>query len=283
MIEKKEDLLPLVAELADQYTSKESTSIPYHTARQLMGAVIYCLQEYQQGGIGTDYDLPAGERISIREAYQSGLKMILDKVGRAKSLYHKILPEFSHYGIRACQDTFEKGIPEFFVHYDARFDPQNQILTLDYPVLDALEKSCGIDVIYHYINCMGMEQKFLNRLPASYILHVLTAYHPQYEELFINAAGIVMHNLLGCMLARKAVNHWGYSLKERQCINAVVRDNTVEELEMLLAQKTDEMVLTVVGADQSLSCYLKKDIPNFAFELKTAAEYGCLERILAID
>ena len=42
---KIEQLLPLAAELADRYTSKESTSVTYETAGALMEAVLYCMKE----------------------------------------------------------------------------------------------------------------------------------------------------------------------------------------------------------------------------------------------
>jgi hypothetical protein len=41
----QEELMPVVAKLAARYTSNESTSISYDKARQLMGAVIYCIKE----------------------------------------------------------------------------------------------------------------------------------------------------------------------------------------------------------------------------------------------
>ncbi|MFT4006898.1 MAG: DUF6179 domain-containing protein, partial [Lacrimispora sp.] len=47
-----EELIPVVAELADKYTGKESTSITYDKANQLMGAVLYCIQEYEIQGAG---------------------------------------------------------------------------------------------------------------------------------------------------------------------------------------------------------------------------------------
>ena len=34
-----EELIPIVAELTEKYTSKESTSVSYDTAKQLMNAV----------------------------------------------------------------------------------------------------------------------------------------------------------------------------------------------------------------------------------------------------
>lgn len=40
-----EELLPVVAKLAERYTSKESSSVSYKTAEQLMEAVVYCINE----------------------------------------------------------------------------------------------------------------------------------------------------------------------------------------------------------------------------------------------
>ena len=40
-----EELLPVMAHLADKYTSKESTSVSYDTAQRLMEAVLYCIHE----------------------------------------------------------------------------------------------------------------------------------------------------------------------------------------------------------------------------------------------
>ena len=43
-----EELVPIVATLAEKYTSKESSSITYEKAQQLMEAVLYCICEAGQ-------------------------------------------------------------------------------------------------------------------------------------------------------------------------------------------------------------------------------------------
>lgn len=40
-----EQLIPIVAELANKYTGKQSSSITYERAEMLMEAVLYCIQE----------------------------------------------------------------------------------------------------------------------------------------------------------------------------------------------------------------------------------------------
>ena len=46
------ELLPVVKQLSDRYTSKESGSVTYDMANQLIEAAIYCINEYEQAGAG---------------------------------------------------------------------------------------------------------------------------------------------------------------------------------------------------------------------------------------
>lgn len=125
------EILELVGELTERYTSKESTSVTYETAQQLMGAVLYCIEENEKDVSGTE--LLQGQS-SIRRIYEAGYEKVLQKVEQARILYNELTEKFEDYGSRALRETFD-AIPQFFIRYDARFSPQNHILTLDYPVL----------------------------------------------------------------------------------------------------------------------------------------------------
>ena len=46
------ELLPVVARLTKRYTGIESSSVTYEKANQLMGAVIYCIREIENGEAG---------------------------------------------------------------------------------------------------------------------------------------------------------------------------------------------------------------------------------------
>lgn len=50
MIYEMEALSPLTAKLAEKYTSKESSSVTWERAGKLMGAVRYCLREWEAKG-----------------------------------------------------------------------------------------------------------------------------------------------------------------------------------------------------------------------------------------
>ena len=77
--------------------------------------------------------------------------------GDLEYLESTCLANFSQ-AVRIClRDTFMKGLPEFFKWYDIRFEPQNTILTLDYPLLKDISSYSGIDKIYEFIRCVHAE------------------------------------------------------------------------------------------------------------------------------
>ena len=59
------ELLPIVAELADKYTSKEKTSVSYETARRLMESVLFCIEQCSD-----ENQLMPKKGMTAKEAYQ---------------------------------------------------------------------------------------------------------------------------------------------------------------------------------------------------------------------
>lgn len=110
------------------------------------------------------------------------------------AMYNEMMPEFSDYGNICLYDTVVKGMPEFFKWYDIRFNPQDTILTLDYPVTRDLSGYTGIDRIYEYLRCIRKEQDFLHSFPESYVRGVLRKYCFGYQEMIENIYEIVANN-----------------------------------------------------------------------------------------
>lgn len=279
---KTEDLLPLVGELAAKYTSKESTSITYEKARQLMEAVLYCIQEYEdhdseEGGLITREDFT-----DAKNAYNMGYEMVVQKTKDTKIQYNEMMEEFHSYGNRCYYETFVKGLPGFFLSYDFHFQPQNHILTLDYPVLLPMGNLCGINAIQVYVNCVSLEQVFLGKLPEEYIRHVLKAYSRDCDELIINVAAITVRNILGGWIAGKEINTRGYTKKEQERVKAFVNGNSRETIEVALKEGIFKLMEFQFDGNEELGNYLMSDMHDFSFELKNAVENGCLESVLEI-
>ena len=184
-----EELLPVVAELANKYTGSESTSVTYEKAEQLMEAVLYCIDHMKKT---SGYVPESREKLPARQAYEIGYNCVAEKVKNALCIYHEILPEFDSYGNQCLYDTFIKGIPEFFKWYDIKFNPRETILTLDYPVSVDLSGYEGVDRIYEYLCCIRREQAFLKKFSRNDVVDSLRRYHSHYEELIENVCELFL-------------------------------------------------------------------------------------------
>lgn len=214
-----EELVPIVAKLAEKYTGIDSSSITYEKANQLMEAVIYCIHEndmdmiqdedlsnledktetnnvdeadLKRSAYKANREIRQLERSNAEEAYKTGKNLVKQKVKRALELYHELLPEFDSYGNYYLDQTIKKGMPEFFKWYDVDFEPQNTLLTLDYPVLRELCNLEGIDRIYEYLRCIQLEQRFLGKMKREFVIQCLVKYNSSYKNMVDNLCPAVL-------------------------------------------------------------------------------------------
>ncbi|WP_050639895.1 MULTISPECIES: DUF6179 domain-containing protein [Clostridia] len=201
MHNEMEELLPVVAKLAERYTSKESSSVSYKTAEQLMGAVVYCINEV--AGKSAEYMLQ-GRRAGAASSYEAGYRIVLEKTGRAKEIYHHIIEGFDDYGCKNYKETIASGMPAFFTLYDPVFHPQDHILTLDYPVLQMECGKKGVDLILDYLSQIEYEQRFLRSFYRPGIVNLLESTCPDYKELYLdNICLPVLFRALACMITER--------------------------------------------------------------------------------
>lgn len=273
------DLLPIVAKLTESYTSKESTSISYETARQLMKAILYCLEENEQANSSNQELKNMSYEISLFSAYEQGYKKVLKKVQDAKEIYNTLIPTFQSYGNWFLEDTIKQGMPSFFLYYDAKFNPQNHILTLDYSTIQSVQSLCGIDAIYQYLTYIQLEQDFLAVFPMDYIISILTNYHRDYKELPINICEIVFQHLLSCSLIGINLSTIYFTKKEREKSSDYVFTHTRAQIENDLTILTNHLVNNIFKENQPLFDYLSTNIKDFTTTLLQAAKSDCLSTI----
>lgn len=278
-----EDLIPLVAQLTKQYTSNESTSISYDKARQLMGAVIYCIQEYEtRMEIPQKQALIFPEKPTALEAYEAGYQLVLEKFERTKSLFSELSVSFCSYGNQNYEDTVINGITGFLKWYDAKYNPQNHILTLDYPTLKPLDTLCGVDAIYEYIKYIQLEQLFLSKLPKDYVCGILFSFHHNYKELFINICNVVLRNLLGAMILGARPKKPDSSPNTYKKMETFIQGYSQKELEEKLLDLLRTLIATHYEENEALLEYLGADMSDYSFELKNAVTHHCLDAILIL-
>lgn len=272
-----EELFPIVTKLARKYAGFESTSVSYEKARMLMEAVIYCLDEYWSQASGT-----VSRDLSAEEQYALGAELVLDKAGRIREMYNEMSASFEDYGVKCLRDTVQKGIPEFLKRYDARFCPQDTILTLDYPVTVDLSSYSGADRVHGYLTAISAEQRFLGRFGTAYVISVLERYCSGYRDLYENIGEILLGNVLGHMFLQKPLAETEFEREELDRLSARFQALSVSETEREVEGGIREMVGKFYCNDPQVLEYLRSGAQNLAVRIDMAVRTGSADKVFLL-
>ena len=281
-----EELIPIVAELASKYTGFEHSSISYEKAQTLMEAVMYFIHEWEDSASfgfpqenfesleSPQHDIPRPLRtpavpnpLPAREAYLSGREIVLKKVKLLQVFYNELIPDFHDYGSEFLRETIVKGIPSFLLHYDARYAPQETLLTFDYQILKNLDDKSGIDAVLEYVGCISLEQRFLRKFGLSYVTETLRAYHEDYGILTENICGIVLRNIICHILLNKPLDSVGFTENERESMKNLLSEKSPGELATAAEDMLKELIECYFDNDPALMNYLGCGLSDIAARL----------------
>ena len=107
----------------------------------------------------------------------------------------------------AYQYAMEHAFDLFCKGYSARFDPRNDCMGIDYPLLGrqayALPEE-GVWFVGTYYSCLLLENQLCRMVPASALAALFAgyarSYHCEPEDLHISAAELLVNQLLTGML-----------------------------------------------------------------------------------
>lgn len=281
-MEQKYDLdmaqiMPLVITLTRKYTSNESTSVPYKTAEMLMEAVIYTVSETMD-----QQDLPAHDAtIDVAKLYTRGKEIINEKLHSAKERYEKIVNPFVDYGCKNYYDTVYRGSIGFFKKYDPLFQPQNHILTLDYPVLINLDEKTGIDLMETYLECIEKECRLLSKFAPDTITHLLESIMPSYKELYMdNLCEPVLMRLIGCFVCDRPITELQLEHCDIDAITDFFQKDTMDTLKVKV-ERILNVIICRIGEDLD-SEYFAKHGEDMAMRIRNGIINGSLQTVFNI-
>ena len=271
-----EELVPIVAALSEKYTSKESTSVSYETARQLMEAVMYCINE-----CASDQTLVSSQRLSVAEAYQYGYEVLIEKVKRTQAAYNEIIVDFCGYGNRNYEATVQKAIPGFFLYYDAQFAPQETIITMDYPTICPVSGKCGIDAIETYVRYISYEQKFMGAFQRQYVYEVLERDQADHKNGFDNICRVILRHVFDHLLIKKGFQEEVGEQDYDKLCDLVIRSSG-QQLREVLIGLLEQLVNEKYHADIGMRDYLACDLDDFVVEMRNAAEHDVMKQVIVL-
>lgn len=174
-----------------------------------------------------------------------------------------------------------KAIHGFFQFYNARFSPQDHLITMDYPTLAPLGNKRGITAIETYLKYICMEQRFLLKIPENYVISVLTGFQASYRRQFYNICRIILRHLLGSALIGKTMGE-DAGKEDYKELREMVLSCEKWQLENLLVNILKSLIKQQYEGDENLFWYLTQDIKDFVTELFVAAKEGRIERVVRL-
>lgn len=272
-----EELLPIVAALSEKFTSKESSSITYEAATTLMDAVLYCIEETNKEPSLLSMEV----KPPLSLLYQKGYELVIEKAKLANQLYTMILTDFDDYGCENYRGTILAGMPVFFTRYDPKSNPQNHILTLDYPLLLQPKNCCGIDLIYDYLKGTLLEQQFLHQCSRQSVVTLLENILPDYRTLYFdNIVSAVLLQAIGCSIADKPWRELTLTLEDLETIATAFIDADIT----LLEQKICATIAMILSQAQETSlAYFQSATKDLASRIYSALQYGFLPTLFLCE
>lgn len=273
-----EKLLPVLQYLTDKYTSKESSSVTYETAQMLMKSILYCIQEC----FGGQEVIPAGGELpDALVMYHKGYDRVIDKVHEAKALYEQITESMDTYGCRNYSDTIRKGMPAFFVRYDARFRVQDHILTLDYPLLTGNPDHCGVNRILEYLEGIRKEKLVLSCFPKTAVKALLSRLQINYQTMFYeNICYAVLLQAIGCMIADCPIDALSLGEEDAAGVEFYFRGEQRKKMEQKI-RKLLWLLLEKAGLGEE-KAYFDKLAAEYAVRIQNGIETETLPVLFAV-
>ncbi len=276
LLYEMEELVPLVAKLSEKYTSKESTSVSYETARQLMEAVMYCINECASG-----QTIVSSQRLSAAEAYKYGYEALIEKVERTQAAYNEMIVNFCGYGNRNYEATVEKAIPGFFLYYDAQFAPQETIITMDYPTICPVNRKSGIDAMETYVKYISYEQIFMGAFEKHYIYEILGRDQSDLKNGYHNICRVILRHVLGHLLIQKGFREEADE-QDYEKLDDLVISSSRQKLRKMLEGLLEQLIYEKYDEDMGMRDYLTYDLDDLVVEMQNAAEYDVMQQVIVL-
>lgn len=263
------DAQPVLEQLAARYLAGRSRCMTYARTRQLMEAVLYCM-EFEQAGEDRQLQPKNEEDGTLR--YQRGLAAVQQAVRKAQLQYSRMAEAFRDFGNRNLRDTFHRAIPGFFRLYDPIFAPQETLITMDYPVLNQDVSLCGVRAVQVYLDRLELEQEFLHLFPEPLAVRTLLRFDPDYRRQFYNLSGALLRCVLVTALRQEVTGV--RTASSAVCLAAWRKTTAPAQQEAKLELLLQQLTAGRCPHPQAVCRYLAPELHGFVQQLAVTRQEG---------
>lgn len=268
----QEEILALLAGLAQKWTRGESTSLREEKAREMLESILFVIGLRARTGDAPD---------SAAQAFSEGLALCRRKMALCRRTQERILAHLFQTPNHFYSLTIRDGINGFFKLYDPEFAAQRIHITADYPVYTGRPQAEGITFIERYLRAIEAENDFLTRFSPENVDRLLCAMGRDYRSAPVNLFGPVFAAALGLTLLNRPPR--ALNLRESD-LEALKRRFAALEREEIRAILTDalEKLTALLSLPPHTARYARQALAVVSVETEHAASLGTLEAVYLV-
>ena len=279
-------IMALLAESIVKYTGGDSTSVRTETAQRIMMSVLYTLDAFLKN-LGPPEDavafIIAG---SIKEIYAGGLELLEAAFADTKQMYQEVVQNKLGIPNAAYQLTID-DLDRFFSHYDMRFNAQDTIASIDYPLLFDDQEVQGVFYIKQYLEKLALETEFCRLFSTQDINKLLfnygRVYRIDYRESLINVFEIMLNNAVFSVMAGNSASI--LSIKHSQCdyLENKLKSMDYEQCSALVSASMGALLGELQIEKPVLRTYMQRYKKILMPRLQNAIQNDSLKHLVILD
>ena len=147
-------------------------------------------------------------------------------------------------------------------------------------MLKDISRYTGIDKIFVFIKCIGLEQKFLKSFPAGYVTNILFKIDRNWKESMDNICETVFTYVIGHILTGKSLVESELEQTDYLYMQELFIQVDLEDIKKRLESALEIFIKNYYEDDRELLDYLSSAIGGIAVRLKNAADNKVLDSMI---
>lgn len=262
LLRVKSELMELLEIKIKQFSGGNS-SVSKERGQALMDANIYLIGLYLKQ-FETAKSIEYLKKYTIKEIYDQGSSLIKQLLHFSKLEVEIFVKELVKIDLYVYHDTIYRGLPLFFTHYNFDYNPQDAVLTFDYPTYQQLTNKQGIERFLEYFKFVQLENNFNQLFSISLLNEMLFYYHRDYQNLIFNVSKLLLKQLL----LKQLINEdFSYLYLTKNELDKVIKYFDSNNIDLLIYDTFNDLII-LLQLDSSVSNYLYIGLNEIIAELK---------------
>ena len=268
----QDEILALLAGLAQKWTRGESTSLREEKAREMLESILFVIGLRMRAGDAPD---------SAAQAFSEGLALCRRKMALCRRTQERILSRLFQTPNHFYALTIRDGINGFFKLYDPEFAAQRIHITADYPIYTGRPNAEGIVFIERYLRAIEAENDFLTRFSPECVDRLLCAMGRDYRSAPVNLFGPVFAAALGLTLLNRPPRALNLRENDLEALKRRFAALEREEIREILAVALEKLT-ALLSLPPHTARYARQALAVVSVETEHAASLGTLEAVYLV-